>query len=426
MRILHISETDYEGGAGKAAYSLHRGLRKSGVESFFLGECVQSCEEDVYSISGLRGVPAKVLRRCRTLVDQSPLRQYPSRTVEVWSVGWLPRRFPKLIEKIRPDIVHLHWISEMLPAQMIGRFDVPIVWTHHDWGVFTGGCRCPVACSRFETGCGSCPLLRRDNPHDLSWQICQRKRVAWNKSEIHSVAVGTGLANDIRRSWVLGDKPCTMIPNGIDTDCFHPLDRQRLRHEMGLTPDAFVILFGAFSLNTPLKGGQLLMEAIARWKPSHPEMQVCLLTVGSGHVTAPSLTGVAIRPLGFLDNPTTMARAYNAADVVVVPSRIESFGLMAAEAQACGVPVVAFAETGARDIVIHRETGFLTKSWDAETFAEGLDWAATLSPAARCRIAVKSAENVRVKSSLQTVADAHQALYRMLLQDTKANGRQTK
>lgn len=343
MRILHISETDYEGGAGKAALAIHRGLRKEAVESFFLGECLQSSDEFVYSISGLRGVAAKVLRRSRTIIDQSRLWRYPYRETAAWSVGWLPRKTPQLIERLQPDIIHLHWISEMLPVQTIGRLPVPIVWTHHDWGAFTGGCRCPVACRRFTSGCGECPLLKSQSLDDLSHRTCLKKQEQWRSRKINSIAVGSGIAQDVSESLVLGDFPCTVIPNGIDTDCFRPHDRGQARAKLGLDPHAFIILFGAFSLDTPLKGGQELVEALSIRKQRHSpsKARTCLVTVGLGH-TPVLPSDLDVKPLGFLGSPEAMAVAYNAADVVVVPSRVESFGLMAAEAQACGIPVVAF------------------------------------------------------------------------------------
>ncbi len=374
MRILHISETDYEGGAGKAAFALHRELRKAGVDSLFLGECVQASDPNVYSISGLHGIPAKLLRRLRTIVDQGPLMGYRRRHSLPWSMGWLPRRLPSLIDQLRPDLVHLHWISEMLPIQTISRIPVPIVWTHHDWGAVTGGCRCPGDCRLFERGCGTCPQLSSTHKNDLTRWVCERKRVLWKPTAIHSVAVGEGIGRDIRRSWVLGSHPCTVIPNGIDTDTFKPQKRNACREALGLDPREFVIFFGACSLDSPLKGGSELVDAMNQWKLRHPDVCTCLLTVGSGGRGFTGRIPFSIKALGRVESTQKMAQAYNAADVVVVPSRVESFGLVAAEAQACGIPVVAFSGTGADDIVRHRKTGFLCSNHSSSRLADGVNW----------------------------------------------------
>lgn len=414
MRILHISETDYEGGAGKAAFAIHRGLREQAVESFFLGECIQTSEEFVYSISGFRGFTAKVLRRVRTELDHSLLWKYPRRADAAWSVGWLPRRIPQMIERIRPDIIHLHWISEMLPIQAIGKLPVPIVWTHHDWGAFTGGCRCPVDCRRFTSGCGECPVLKSERRDDLSRRTCFRKQKRWQSANISSIAVGSGIAQDVCDSLVLGNFPCMVIPNGIDTDCFRPLDRWQARATLGLDPTAFIILFGAFSLDTPLKGGHELIEALALWNHHHAEVHTCLVTVGLGRTPAlPS--SLEVKPLGFLSSPKTMAVAYNAADVVVVPSRVESFGLMAAEAQACGIPVVAFEGTGVRDIVRHCRTGFLAPGWAAAELENGIEWAYNLSSVERAKASARAAKDALTRFSRSVVASSHIAFYHGIL-----------
>ena len=64
---------------------------------------------------------------------------------------------------------------------------------------------------------------------------------------------------------------------------------------------------------------------------------------------------------------------YRAADVCLVPSRAESFGLVALEAAACGVPVVAAAVGGLRTLVEHGETGFLIDSRDPQVYAEHIE-----------------------------------------------------
>ncbi len=411
MRILHISETDYEGGAGKAAFALHRELRKAGVDSLFLGECVQANRPGVYSLSGWHGLPAKIIRRIRTILDQRPLRRYANRQRDAWSVGVLKRRCLPAIDAFKPDLIHLHWISEMLPFDILGRLPVPVVWTHHDWGALTGGCRCPVACSRFMTGCGACPLLGSDDLHDLSWEVCQRKRAAWEKAAIYSVAVGSGLANDIKRSWVLGTKPCVHIPNGVDTECFFPMDQTAIRLEMGLDMDAFHILFGAFSVDLPLKGGELLMEALGTWRQQCPDLKMNLIVVGKGAARIQVPPGVTVTKLGLLASTEAMARAYNAADIVVVPSRVESFGLVAAEAQSCGVPVVGFSGTGLSDIVQHQETGFLADSQTSEGLLEGLKWIEAMSKSGLSNLGNHAAETASARFALHSVAESHIKLY---------------
>lgn len=105
MRILHISETDYEGGAGRAAHTLHTALRRQGIESFFLTECARTDDPWTFTFSGRRGMVAKGLRHLRATLDLLPLRRYPRRQTGAWSIGWLPRLLPPLVRRLRPDFL---------------------------------------------------------------------------------------------------------------------------------------------------------------------------------------------------------------------------------------------------------------------------------------------------------------------------------
>ena len=78
--------------------------------------------------------------------------------------------------------------------------------------------------------------------------------------------------------------------------------------------------------------------------------------------------------LGHLHDNISLAVAYSAADVMVVPSIQETFGQTASEAMACGTPVVAFGATGLLDIVDHQETGYLATPYESDDLANGIAW----------------------------------------------------
>jgi glycosyltransferase involved in cell wall biosynthesis len=81
-----------------------------------------------------------------------------------------------------------------------------------------------------------------------------------------------------------------------------------------------------------------------------------------------------IRWMGHVYDDFTLVLLYNAADVVVVPSRQENLPQTATEAQACGCPVVAFDCTGFPDTVVHHATGYLARAYEVEDMAKGLHW----------------------------------------------------
>jgi len=148
-----------------------------------------------------------------------------------------------------------------------------------------------------------------------------------------------------------------VIACGVDSDLFHPLERQRARRRLGLASDARIMLYvGRFA---PLKGIERLLEATAMLRPRFADLQ--LLVVGGDGASAQSHQALArladrldlqdsIRFLGRIEQ-ADLPPYYCAADVLVLPSHYESFGLVLLEALACGTPV-ATTRVGAAETIV--------------------------------------------------------------------------
>ena len=81
----------------------------------------------------------------------------------------------------------------------------------------------------------------------------------------------------------------------------------------------------------------------------------------------------SIKNIGYL-NDKNLKILYSAVDAVAVPSRLESFGQIACEANSCQTPVVAFNTGGLRDIIKHRITGYLAEKFNTDDFSNGIKW----------------------------------------------------
>jgi len=169
----------------------------------------------------------------------------------------------------------------------------------------------------------------------------------------------------------------SLAPCGVDLSLFRPLDQQQARKRLGLNGEKVFLYVGRLE---PLKGMDLLLHTAAQMD-SCDEMRV--LVVGgdaNGGQEVDRLKSLA-KKLNVEDMFEFVGRVdqeelplyYNAADVCVVPSYYESFGLAALESMACGTPVVAARVGGLSTIVQHGRTGFL-KSWRCpEAFANSLE-----------------------------------------------------
>lgn len=190
-----------------------------------------------------------------------------------------------------------------------------------------------------------------------------------------------------------------VVAPGVDHAFFAPGDRAQARRAVGLHPEGPLVLF--VGRIQPLKGVAVAVGAVAALAhpaatrlavvggPSGPHGVEHLAEVRRRAVEA----GIADRVRFYDPQPHELLSSfYRAADVCVVPSRSESFGLVALEAAACGVPVVASAVGGLTTLVDDQETGVLVDPATPERFAAAIDsvlgdpaWAASLGAAAAAR-----------------------------------------
>lgn len=168
-----------------------------------------------------------------------------------------------------------------------------------------------------------------------------------------------------------------IIPPGVDHAFFSPGDRGGARRALGMGDEPTILFVGRIQ---PLKGLDVAVGALTELSP-----EVRLVIVGgpsgpSGVTELDKVTSL-VRSTGLDDRVRfvepqphhLLSTFYRAADVVVVPSRSESFGLVALEAAACGTPVVAAEVGGLRSLVVDSVTGFLISSRDPADYAKRLN-----------------------------------------------------
>ncbi len=167
-----------------------------------------------------------------------------------------------------------------------------------------------------------------------------------------------------------------IVPPGVDQAFFSPGYRPQARKALGLPLDRPLLLF--VGRIQPLKGATVAVAALAALDGfADAELVVVGGPSGARGDAELARIGALVEDLGlsgrvhlFSPQPHELLSSfYRAADVCLVPSRSESFGLVALEAAACGTPVVASAVGGLRTLIDHARTGFLVERRDPECFA---------------------------------------------------------
>ena len=190
------------------------------------------------------------------------------------------------------------------------------------------------------------------------------------------------------------------VAPGVEHAFFAPGEKRGARHALGIAFDVPVLLF--VGRIQPLKGLDVAVQALAQLQAKNAQLIVVGGASGSeGNEEIEKVMQLA-RSLGVHNNirfvePQAhhmLSTYYRAADVVVVPSRSESFGLVALEAAACGIPVVASAVGGLLTIIDDGETGYLVPRRDPALFAGHIDELLAHPTMARA-MGAKAAEKAR-------------------------------
>jgi glycosyltransferase involved in cell wall biosynthesis len=370
VRVLHISATDFEGGAGRAANRIHAGLRSIGVESAMF---VRKRFTNDPTVFGPKSRRDKFAVQLRTAVNELPVKLHNVNTL--WSLAWVPHRIDNIVNAYRPEIVHFHWICDgFVPAWVASSLDKPIVWTLHDCWPFTGGCHYTQGCTSYEHMCGRCPQLDSRFTYDLSRLGALLKRFCWTKINLAPVAPSTWLAESARKSALFAGLKIRVVPNGLDTATFKPIDKQFARQILNFPNDAKLILFGATDPRDHRKGLEQLKAAIRCLWHRCPGCNLGFVVFGTATPIIDPGPGSFSAAIGRLYDDHSLALLYSAADVTCVPSLEDNLPQTAVESIACGTPVVAFATGGLTDIVDHLVNGYLARPFESCDLAAGIGY----------------------------------------------------
>ncbi|MGH9211353.1 MAG: glycosyltransferase [Acidimicrobiales bacterium] len=259
-------------------------------------------------------------------------------------------------DRLRSDVDALHanyWLSGVVGHQLKHELDLPLVSTFHT-----------LARVKAETGEPE-PQLRVQAEAEVIG--CSDAILASCLTE----------ARQLQQLYGADPTRIEIVPPGVDHAFFSPGPREGARAalgHLGLGSGPVLLFVGRIQ---PLKGLDVAVRALASLQDLDP-----MLVVVGGASGPQGLNEVArihklVAELGLTDRVRfvdpqphhLLSTYYRAADVVLVPSRTESFGLVALEAAACGTPVVAAAVGGLRTLVDHGQTGFLVEGRDPAVYA---------------------------------------------------------
>jgi glycosyltransferase involved in cell wall biosynthesis len=413
--LLMLNAYDNVGGAAIATYRLHRGLLSIGVNSRLMVLHKGTSDPTVIAPepqSRLRSRIASFYARR----DERITRRCKADGNRFFSPARCPDQLASRANAFSPDLVHLFWVnSGFLKIETLRQFRKPVVWTLHDMWPFTGGCHYDDECRRFQQACGKCPILGSEHDRDLSRQIWERKRKSWRDVPIIVVATSHWLAEMARSSSLFKDQRIEVIPNGIDTNKYKPLDKYAAREAYNLPQDKHLVLFSAFSATTDMrKGNHLLVPALNKMALAGWGERTELVIIGATAPENPPDLGMKVHYMGHLYDEISQVLLYSAADVTVAPSMQENLSNTVMESLSCGTPVVAFNIGGMPDMIDHQGSGYLANPFEPDDLAAGIMWVLD-NNARHDELARHSRKTVVERYNLEKVASLYLALYQDIL-----------
>ena len=259
-------------------------------------------------------------------------------------------------EGLEYDIVHSHyWLSAWVGRELSQAINVPHVVTFHTLSLI-----------KMQSRAGEIEQTERP--------VVEAEVMA---TADHIIAFSPHERDAMARLYGADARKVSLVPCGVDLEVFRPLDQKSVRSRLGLNGEKILLYVGRVE---PIKGLDLLVETAAQMDSAEGVRMMVVGADVNGDREMDRVKQLAkernlegkIDFVGQVDHDD-LPLYYNAADVCVVPSYYESFGLVALESMACGTPVVATRVGGLSTIIHHGRTGYL-KSWRCpEAFANSVE-----------------------------------------------------
>jgi D-inositol-3-phosphate glycosyltransferase len=229
-------------------------------------------------------------------------------------------------------------------------------------------------------------IARSDAEREGAYRILGERQVIGRTNRI--IVATLAELTQLRFLYKADDKKMVVIPPGVDVSHFYPIPSDEAKMFIGLKPDDRMILF--VGRIEPLKGVDTLIQAMACLQVKEADGKpVHLAIIGGDPAASPEEMNTEMARLQKMCEDLGLDQTvlflgvrdqdklpyyYSAAEMVVMPSHYESFGMVALEAMACGTPVIASEVGGLAYLVRDGETGFTIPDQEPETLCEKISW----------------------------------------------------
>ena len=379
MRILQISTYDIRGGAARATYRLHRGLRGKDQNSCMLVRYKETDDDFVSAVGQKQETDENAFFLEVPIQEQYINAHRTDISNTLFSLPYPGYDISGSLLVQDADIINLHWVSQFqspVTLKHIFSLGKPVVWTLHDQWALTGGCHYSAGCEGYQSSCKECPQLAND-PFSLPEAILYDKEALFQNANLTIVTPSRWMGRCARESRLFKSLRVEVIANSLETDTYSPLAKDLAKERLKIPDDAVTFLFGAIDGSEKRKGFSELTGTMKFCLENNFFQELLrkgrlrLLCFGSPNDQLESI-GIPVVSLGQLGMDKEIRDAYSAADIFLLPSLEDNLPNTILESMSCATPVVAFDVGGVPDMVTDGVNGFLVKAFDIEQMGKAI------------------------------------------------------
>ena len=361
MRVSFISYSDGGGGAAKAVYNLHKSFKKN--SNLIV---IDKRQKNKSIILHQKGIIGKIKRRLRYLIAQLI---FLNQNFYVMSLNFLNSNLSKRINNSKCDLVNLHWINcETISLSEIKKINKPIVWTLHDMWPIMGIYHYSLDKKYFSQDTKSKIIKKYFNFLDNF--IKKKKEKLFVEKKINIVSPSKWLLDEVKKTKLPFNKILT-IPNPIDTKLFQKKKKIiKLKKKYQIPLDKKILLYSSLKIDDKRKGYEVIKKLINM----KTNKDYIFIFLGINDFLYKENYPSNVKFIKETFNENEIVEIYSISDVLLFPSIIDNFPNTILEAMSCSLPCVAFNCFGMKEIITHKNNGYLAKPYSVESFSRGINF----------------------------------------------------
>ena len=365
-KILHLNFSD-DGGAAIAVLRIHNVLKNNYNSKILVAEKITNSSDIFCNQNSFN----KFFWNLKKKISRNLKFIFKSKNKNTHTLSFFNSNILSQIDKYDPDIINIHWIgNEFISLKQISKIQKPIIWTLHDMWLYSGAEHYTTE-QRFIDGYNKKNRNKDESGFDINRWVWNRKKKYITK-KIKIISTSDWQYQNSKKSFLLKNNDNYKIPLPIDLSIWKPTVKKDARNDLKWSNNKIYFLFGFSDYSRrDIKGLDIALDLFDKFNKINNGN--CILNI-FGDIEKKYLNKENVNVLGSIKKPSELKRIYSASDLLINPSRLESFGQIALEALACGLPILINKNTGTNDLILCDEMGYVLENESDSNFGTLLEW----------------------------------------------------